>query len=111
MKSVFGLSWFSDDTFILAAGIVEATIGVLLVSGVLTRVVILAMWLPFNASIPFLPPEELIGHLPIFGIMYVLLVHGSGSAGSVTADDSALGKLRARYRSGRDHGEKFGKMK
>jgi hypothetical protein len=90
IQSVFGLSWVSNDTFILMAGVVEATIGVLLVSGLLTRVVILAMWLPFNATIPFLPPEELIGHLPIFGIMYVLLVHGSGSAGAVAADDSAL---------------------
>ncbi len=80
MRSVFHLSWFTDGRFILAAGVVEATIGILLVSGVLTRVVLLAMWLPFNMGIPFLPPQELLGHLPILGIMYFLLVHGSGIA-------------------------------
>ncbi len=74
MQSLFGLSWFGNDRFVLAAGVVEATIGVLLMSGLLTRVVVLRMWLPFSAGIPFLPPDELIGHLPIFGIMYLLLV-------------------------------------
>jgi uncharacterized membrane protein YphA (DoxX/SURF4 family) len=80
MRSVFGLQWFTDDQFVLAAGVVETTIGILLVSGLLTRVVILGMWLPFNIGIPFLPPQELIGHLPIFGIMYFLLVHSAGIA-------------------------------
>ncbi len=80
MRSVFHLSWFTDDRFMLAVGVVEATIGIVLVSGFLTRVVILAMWLPFNIGIPFLPPQELLGHLPIFGIMYFLLVHSSGVA-------------------------------
>jgi NADH dehydrogenase len=49
----------------------------LLVSGILTRVVILGMWVPFNVGVPFLPPQELIGHLPIFGIMYLLFVDGA----------------------------------
>jgi hypothetical protein len=38
------------------------------------------MWLPFNITIPFLPPEELLWHLPFFGIMYFLLVHGADLA-------------------------------
>jgi hypothetical protein len=33
---------------------------------------------PFQLGVPFLPPQELIGHLPIFAIMYLLLVHGPG---------------------------------
>lgn len=73
-----GMSWFTDERFVLAAGATEVVVGVLLVSGLLTRVVIIGMWLPFNLGVPFLPPQELIGHLPIFGIMYVLLVHGPG---------------------------------
>ena len=77
-----GFSWFTDERFIMAAGIVEASIGALLLAGFLTRVVILGMWLPFNLTVPFLPPVEMIGHLPIFGVMYVLLVYGSGSAAS-----------------------------
>lgn len=75
-----GMTWMSDDRFILAAGIFEFVIGVLLISGLLTRVVIIAMWLPFNVTIPFLPPQELLWHLPFLGIMYFLLVHGANLA-------------------------------
>ena len=86
MQSVFGLSWFNHDRFVLAAGVAEGTIGVLLISGLLTRVVILGMWLPFNIGIAFLPAQELIGHLPILGIMYLLLVHSSGIAPGESLD-------------------------
>jgi len=75
-----GMTWMSDDRFILAAGIFEFVIGVLLISGLLTRVVIIAMWLPFNVTIPFLPPQELLWHLPFLGIMYFLLVYGANLA-------------------------------
>jgi hypothetical protein len=70
----------SNDQFVLLAGLTEGTIGVLLVSGLLTRVVILFMWLPFNLGTPFLPSQELLGHLPVFAVMYLLLVHGAGIA-------------------------------
>lgn len=74
MHSTLGLTWFSDDLFVLAIGLTEAAIGALLISGRMTRLVVLAMWIPFHLGIPLLPSQELIGHLPIFGIMYVLLV-------------------------------------
>jgi hypothetical protein len=73
-----GLSWFSDDLFITAAAAVEATVGILLMAGVLPRVVILLMWVPFNAAIPLLPPVELLGHLPILAVMYVVFLQGPG---------------------------------
>lgn len=72
-----GFDWFTDERFVLAAGIVEATAGIALLSGRLIRVVILLLWTPFNLAIPFLPAEELIGHLPILATMYVLLVRGT----------------------------------
>jgi uncharacterized membrane protein YphA (DoxX/SURF4 family) len=80
LHSLFGWAWVSDRFFGDLAGVVEATIGILLITGVLTRVVILAMWVPFNLTVPLLPPVELLGHLPIFGIMYLLLLYGSGVA-------------------------------
>ncbi len=80
VRTFLGQAWFSDGLFVLAAGVAEGVIGVLLISGLLTRVVILGMWVPFNITIPFLPPTELLGHLPIFGIMYLLLVHSAGIA-------------------------------
>jgi uncharacterized membrane protein YphA (DoxX/SURF4 family) len=72
-----GFDWFTDRRFVFAAGIVEATAGFALLSGYLTRVTILLLWIPFNLGIAFLPPQELIGHLPILSTMYVLLVRGS----------------------------------
>jgi uncharacterized membrane protein YphA (DoxX/SURF4 family) len=72
-----GFTWFTDERFVYAAGIAEVTIGAALLSGFLVRVVILAMWIPFNLGIPFLPPTELLGHLPILATLYVLLVRGT----------------------------------
>ena len=76
-RVALGLDWFSNDLFVLAAGLTEAAIGAMLISGILPRLVILGMWLPFHLGIPFLPTQELVGHLPIFGIMYVLFVWGA----------------------------------
>jgi hypothetical protein len=69
-----GMGWFNNDAFALAAGLTEAAIGAMLISGFATRLVIIGMWLPFNLGIPVLPSQELLGHLPILGVMYVLLV-------------------------------------
>jgi hypothetical protein len=76
-QSLPGMGWFSDDMFVLMAGLAEAAIGAMLVAGLAPRLVILAMWLPFNLGIPVLPSQELLGHLPMLGIMYVLLVDGA----------------------------------
>lgn len=87
-----GITWFSDQRFVYAAGIVEATAGAALISGLLPRVVILGLWIPFNLGIPFLPPTELIGHLPILSTMYVLLVRGTeGIPPHITSDAAAAG--------------------
>lgn len=86
MRHALGQPWFSDQAFVLCAGVAEATIGLLLASGLLPRVVILGAWLPFNLGIPFLPHQELVGHLPILGIMYFLLVHSSGAAATRAAE-------------------------
>lgn len=81
-----GFDWFTDERFVYAAGIVEATAGIALLSGYLTRVTILSLWIPFNLTIAFLPPQELIGHLPILSTMYVLLVRGTEGIPSPEAD-------------------------
>ena len=76
---LLGFTWFSDEMFVYAAAAVEATVGVLLIAGVLPRVVILFMWVPFNIAIPFLPPTELLGHLPILAVMYAVFLGGPHS--------------------------------
>ena len=73
-----GVTWFTDVRFVLAAGMVELAVGAALMSGILPRLVIFGMFVPFNLTIPFLPPTELLGHLPIFAVMYVLVFHLPG---------------------------------
>jgi hypothetical protein len=38
---------------------------------------VIAAGIPFNATLFFLGSQELIGHLPIYGVMLALLVYGS----------------------------------
>ena len=78
-RALLGLEWYTDELFVLTIGVVEGTIGILLASGLLTRVVILGMFVPFHLGVPFLPAAEYLGHIPLFAIMYVLLVHSHGS--------------------------------
>lgn len=66
-----------DLTFIRIAGSVELLFGLLIVSGRLPQIAVIAAGIPFNATLFFLGTEELIGHLPIYGAMLALLVYGS----------------------------------
>jgi uncharacterized membrane protein YphA (DoxX/SURF4 family) len=64
----------SNDAFIVCAGTAELLIGLLLVFGFFPRVVIAACWLVTNMTLTIFSWEELIGHLPLYGVMAVLLV-------------------------------------
>jgi len=59
------------------AGGVEVLFGLLLISGALPQAVVILAGIPFNATLYFLGNVELVGHLPIYGTMLVLLVLGS----------------------------------
>jgi hypothetical protein len=67
----------SDSAFIRIAGGVELLFGLLIISGALPQVTVIAAGIPFNATLFFLGPSELIGHLPVYGAMLVLIVYGS----------------------------------
>jgi hypothetical protein len=73
---VLGLQ-VDDLTFIRVAGSVELLFGLLILSGALPQITVIAAGIPFNATLFFLGTEELIGHLPIYGTMLALLVYGS----------------------------------
>jgi hypothetical protein len=66
-----------DDAFIRVAGGVELLFGLLVISGALPQVAVIVAGIPFNATLFFLGTSELIGHLPVYGAMLVLLVYGS----------------------------------
>jgi hypothetical protein len=71
-----GLGW-SDLEFARVAGAIEVLFGLLVISAALPQVCVLAAGIPFNATLWFFGTEELLGHLPIYGAMLVLLVFGS----------------------------------
>ncbi len=71
-----GLGW-TDLEFIRVAGAIEVLFGLLVISGALPQVIVLVAGIPFNATLWFFGANELMGHLPIYGAMLVLLVYGS----------------------------------
>jgi len=71
-----GLGW-SDLEFTRVAGAIEVLFGLLLISGALPQAIVLIAGVPFNASLWFFGVNELVGHLPVYGAMLVLLVYGS----------------------------------
>jgi hypothetical protein len=67
----------SDLEFTRVAGGIEVLFGLLLISGALPQACVLIAGIPFNATLWFFGANELMGHLPIYGAMLVLLVYGS----------------------------------
>jgi hypothetical protein len=67
----------SDLMFIRVAGAIELLFGLLILSGTMPQLVVIAAGIPFNATLFFLGAEELIGHLPVYGAMLALLIYGS----------------------------------
>jgi hypothetical protein len=74
--SLFGLDW-TDTQFIRVAGAIEVLFGLLVISGRLPQLIVIAAGIPFNATLFFFGTPELLGHLPIYGTMLTLLVFGS----------------------------------
>ena len=64
----------SDDLFILCAGTTELTIGLCLIFGLFPRLVILTSWLFINMTLTIFNWVELVGHLPLYGVMGILLI-------------------------------------
>jgi uncharacterized membrane protein YphA (DoxX/SURF4 family) len=64
----------SDGAFIWCAGTTELVIGLFLAFGIFPRVIILGAWGIINLTLTLFSWVELVGHLPIYGIMAVLLV-------------------------------------
>ena len=64
----------SNEAFIWCAGTTELLIGLFLAFGIFPRVIIIAAWGVINLTLTIFSWVELVGHLPIYGIMAVLLV-------------------------------------
>ena len=67
----------SAETFVLVAGLVELLFGLLVLSGAAPQVVGLVAAVPFTASLALFGMTELMGHLPVYGVLLVFVVLGS----------------------------------
>ncbi len=65
------------ETYVVIAAITELLFGLLLISGAAPQVVVLVASIPFNLTLLVFDRYELIGHLPVYGILLALLVYGS----------------------------------
>jgi uncharacterized membrane protein YphA (DoxX/SURF4 family) len=63
-----------DRAFIWCAGATELIIGLFLAFGFFPRVIILVAWGIINLTLTIFSWVELVGHLPIYGVMAVLLI-------------------------------------
>jgi hypothetical protein len=64
----------SNELFILCAGAVELLVGLWITLGIFPREIIVIAWVPINLSLTVFNWTELVGHLPIYGALAVLLV-------------------------------------
>jgi uncharacterized membrane protein YphA (DoxX/SURF4 family) len=64
----------SDPVFVWLAGVTELAIGVVILSGQITRPVMAVGFALFTATLIVFGLPEFIGHLPFYGIMLTLFI-------------------------------------
>jgi len=69
-----------DPQFAFIAGLTELAIGVVIMSGQLTRPAMAIGAILFTATVPLFGWTELVGHLPFYGIMFVLFMVPNASS-------------------------------
>ncbi len=67
-----------DEVFILCAGSVELLVGLFLVFGIFPREIVLVALVPVNLTLTVFNYTELVGHLPIYGVLALLLIWEPG---------------------------------
>lgn len=79
-----------DRTFLVIAGAVELTFGLLLLTNTYVRLGTVLLWVPFNLTLAVFGWRELVGHLPLYGAMAVLLLWGAGDPEEAKALEEGL---------------------
>ncbi|MDP9456822.1 MAG: hypothetical protein CYG60_13885 [Actinobacteria bacterium] len=67
-----------DEVFILCAGSVELLVGLFLRFGIFPRETVIFALVPVNLTLTVFNYTELVGHLPIYGVLAVLLIWEHG---------------------------------
>ena len=65
------------EIYVPIAAITELVFGLMLISGAAIQVVVLVAAVPFNLTLLVFDRFELIGHLPVYGVLLALLIYGS----------------------------------
>ena len=65
------------DVYVRIAAITELVFGLMLISGAGIQLVVLVAVVPFNLTLLVFDRFELIGHLPVYGLLLALLVYAS----------------------------------
>lgn len=71
---LLGWNSFSHTDFVFFAGFFEATFGLLLITGYSPRVVSITLGIIFTTTAIVSGIEELVGHLPILGVLLILII-------------------------------------
>jgi hypothetical protein len=75
--AAFGIP-LSNEVFVLCAGAVELLVGLWILLNIFPREIVLIAWVPINMTLTIFNWVELVGHLPIYGILAVLLLWTPG---------------------------------
>ena len=82
------------DLYVRIAAITELLFGLMLISGAGVQLVVLVAAVPFNLTLLVFDRFELIGHLPVYGLLLALLVYASSPELRPSARDGASGVVR-----------------
>jgi len=97
-----GFGWYSDQLFVLSAGMMEIVFGTILILGTVTRLNMLVVSLfMLTSNLAFLLQaendaalSELIGHMPVIATAIILLLLGYGQRLKVRNPTLAWAKIR-----------------
>lgn len=73
-----GFANFTNEMFVLSAGITEILLGVLIILGLLPRLVGFIMFFLFTITLSIFGIYELLGHLPLYAVAFALIAQGGG---------------------------------
>ena len=77
-EPLHALTGVTPEVYVFTASVVETTVGIVLLLGVFTRTVMVVLFLLF-ATTTFIFKGDLVGHLPLAGIVVALFLEGGGS--------------------------------
>lgn len=73
---MLGISSFSDELFVLAAGVTEIMFGLLITLCILPRLTAACVFVFMLVPIAIFGIQDLFGHLPIFAGLFAIMVYG-----------------------------------